>query len=57
MTRTIFVTRAQVRAAQFLIERSAITGRPLSPAILKIANAKSANGRSTPSQSDDTSAK
>lgn len=43
MIKTIYATPAEVLAAQTLVRRSAITGRPISPIIVKIANARPAN--------------
>ena len=51
MVRTIYVTRAQILAAQTLVARSAVTGRLLSPVILKIANARPANSPKSPDRS------
>ncbi len=40
MVKRVYVTSAQVRAARALVERSAKTGRHVSVAIRKIANAQ-----------------
>ena len=45
MIKTIYVTTAQQRAAQALVARSAITGRPVSSAIVRIAQARPADER------------
>lgn len=42
MANIVYVTRAEVKAAKTLVWRSSITGRPVSSAIQKIANAKPA---------------
>lgn len=42
MTRTVHVTKAQRDAARALIERAAITGKPVPQAVLLIANARKA---------------
>ena len=39
MTKKVTVTRAQKKAAQAMVKRSAVTGRPVSPSVHKIANA------------------
>ncbi|MBB2894713.1 hypothetical protein FHU39_004764 [Flexivirga oryzae] len=51
----VFVTRAQKAAARAMVDRSAVTGRPISDAVRKIAEARiepvepvaSAGGRRT----------
>lgn len=40
MAKTVYVTGAQKRAAQTIIERSAVTGRFVSSSMKKIAEAK-----------------
>jgi hypothetical protein len=40
MTNVIEVTRKQVKAAKDAIRLSKITGHPVPPAVIKIANAK-----------------
>lgn len=40
MSKPVYVTSAQVRAAKTLVRRSAITGRVVSPAVQKIADAQ-----------------
>lgn len=50
MTKRVYVTRAQSRAAKALVQRSAKTGRFVSNGVKKIAEASSANGNSSRSQ-------
>lgn len=42
MAEAVRVTSAQVNAAKLKIKRSALTGKPVSPAVIALANAKSA---------------
>ena len=49
MSKTVYVTKAQQLAAQLIVERSAKSGRPVRPAIAKIANAtRRVNGHHVP---------
>lgn len=42
MTRVVWVTRAQQEAARWMVARAAATGKPISPAVKLIAEAKPA---------------
>ena len=53
MTRTVHITLAEKMAAEALVERSAVTGRPVSPTIVKIANARRAKRPSTGCEHSD----
>jgi hypothetical protein len=44
MTKRVYVTRAQTRAAKTLVRRSAQTGRFVSVGVKKIAQVRSTNG-------------
>jgi hypothetical protein len=46
MTKIVEVTSNQVYAAKLIIKRSAISGKPVSPAVIAIANARRAPRRS-----------
>ena len=41
---TVVVTRAQVHAARAMVRRWVATGRPVRPAVLQIANARTRRG-------------
>ncbi len=50
MAKQVYVTRVQRDAAKLLVDRSAITGRYVSPSVRKIANAEPAAGRKVDSR-------
>ncbi|MDQ1685248.1 MAG: hypothetical protein QOC82_1985 [Frankiaceae bacterium] len=50
----VYVSYAEQLAAQTLVERSAITGRPLEPAVILIANARSPEEDDDSDLSDET---
>ncbi len=46
MAKQVVVSSAQKSAAKAMVKRSAVTGRAVSPAVRKIADAKSVSGSS-----------
>lgn len=48
MSKTVYVTKAQSRAASAIVSRSAVSGRYVRPGVAKIAAAAGGSKRSAP---------